>query len=355
MATHGTARPLKRRQPPLMWLLRRYHPGIVLLMGMATGFGVSLPQTFLRPYTAQLGLAGMALFFWVYTIVAFITRICIRRMPEKAGIRPMILIGIGSLATAMLCYLMVETRWQLLVPAFFTGVAHAMLFPAIVAAGSTAFPTRFRGLGTTLMLSMVDVGSLIGNPTVGGILELNAALGLPRYPVMFVVVAGLMLLVGGLYAVVTRGETAPEASKSLVRRRPRKRKADAAQEGCQRLPGWLVLAALAPRRAGVHFLESLTMPRILILSALLVYSFASPAQAQEPQTLLLWPQGAPGTLGRGRCRSSRRSRSGPRPRTKPPARRSSSAQAAATAIWRWGTKASTWRSGSTRWAFRPTC
>ncbi len=225
LATHGTAKPLKRRQPPLGWLLRRYHPGIVLLMGIATGFGVSLPQTFLRPYTAQLGLAGMALFFWVYTIIAFITRICIRRMPEKAGIRPMILIGIGSLSTAMLCYLMVESRWQLVVPAFFTGVAHAMLFPAIVAGGSTAFPTRFRGLGTTLMLSMVDVGTLIGNPTVGGILELNAWLGVPRYPAMFVIVAGLMLAVGDCCTpIVTRGEAATEATKSLVRRRPRRRK-----------------------------------------------------------------------------------------------------------------------------------
>lgn len=222
MATRGTSKPLKRRSPPLLYLLRRYHPGIVLLMGIATGFGVSLPQTFLRPYTVQLGLTGMSLFFWVYTIVAFVTRICIRRMPEKAGIRPMILIGIGSLGTAMLCYLMVSTRWQLLVPAFFTGVAHAMLFPAIVAAGSTAFPTRFRGLGTTLMLSMVDVGSLIGNPTVGSILELGERLGLPRYPVMFVAVACLLLGVGTLYAVVTRKEPKPDAN-SLVRRRPRKR------------------------------------------------------------------------------------------------------------------------------------
>ena len=31
--------------------------------------------------------------------------------------------------------------------------------------------------GTTLMLSMVDFGSLIGNPTVGGILRVNEWLG----------------------------------------------------------------------------------------------------------------------------------------------------------------------------------
>jgi MFS family permease len=230
LATHGTAKPLKRRRPPLTWLLRRYHPGIVLLMGIATGFGISLPQTFLRPYTAQLGLSGMALFFWAYTIIAFVTRLCIRRMPEKAGIRPMILIGVGSLSAAMLCFLIVESRWQLVIPAFFTGVAHAMLFPAIVAGGSTAFPTRFRGLGTTLMLSMVDFGSLIGNPTVGGILELNELLDVPRYAVMFVIVAGMLLSVGLLYAFATRRELRPAETKSLVRRRPRKRKRHAREK-----------------------------------------------------------------------------------------------------------------------------
>jgi MFS family permease len=134
----------------------------------------------------------------------------------------MILIGIGSLSIAMLCYLLVSSKWHLVVPALFTGVAHAMLFPAIVAAGSTSFPTRFRGLGTTLMLSMVDIGGLIGNPTVGIILEINRRLGLEQYPVMFVIVAALLSAVGLTYAIVTRHEPKPSETGTLVRRRRRR-------------------------------------------------------------------------------------------------------------------------------------
>jgi acetyl esterase/lipase len=39
------------------------------------------------------------------------------------------------------------------------------------------------------------------------------------------------------------------------------------------------------------------MPKTLLLSALFFYSSLSLSQAQEPPTLLLWPQGAPGALG----------------------------------------------------------
>jgi hypothetical protein len=71
---------------------------------------------------------------------------------------------------------------------------------------------------------MVDFGYLIGNPTVGSILWLNEWLGVPRYAVMFVIVAGLLLSVGLLYAIVSRAEPRPAQTKSLVRRRPRRRK-----------------------------------------------------------------------------------------------------------------------------------
>jgi MFS family permease len=219
LATRGQVKPLKRKQPPLRWLVRRYHPGLILLMGMATGFGVGLPQIFLRPYVVELGLSGIGIFFWAYTIIAFVTRISIRRVPEKFGIRPMVVVGLCSLAMAMVMFLIVRERWQLVIPALFTGIAHALLFPAIVAGGSTAFPTRFRGLGTTLMLSTIDIGNLIGNPAVGGILTLSALAGVPRYPVMFTIVASILLSLGLYYTFATR----PGAPSSAKRRPARLR------------------------------------------------------------------------------------------------------------------------------------
>ena len=39
----------------------------------------------------------------------------------------------------------------LMLPGFFAGIAHAVLFPSVTAQGSSAFPNRYRGLGTTVM------------------------------------------------------------------------------------------------------------------------------------------------------------------------------------------------------------
>ncbi|MEO8493592.1 MAG: hypothetical protein ABI614_00870, partial [Planctomycetota bacterium] len=76
---------------------------------------------------------------------------------------------------------------------------HALLFPSVVAAGSTRFPERYRGLGTTLMLAMFDIGSLIGAPLVGGILSGSRLVGLPAYTMMFGTVSCLIAMMAGVY------------------------------------------------------------------------------------------------------------------------------------------------------------
>jgi MFS family permease len=203
VATRGEARPVRRRRPPIAWLLRRYHPGPVLIVAMAMGIGVGLPQTFLRAYAASLDIAGIKTFFLVYSATAFTVRILARKLPDRLGTRPSILIGLGWLVVGMLLFLVVTNEWLLIVPALAGGTAHAFLFPAVVAGGSSTFPDRYRGLGTTLVLAFFDVGNLVGQPLVGGIVEYSPDFGLPGYPTMFVTMAGALLLVAAVYALAT--------------------------------------------------------------------------------------------------------------------------------------------------------
>ena len=224
LATRGALPPLKRKQPSFVWLLRRYHPGMVLVVGIAMGFGLGLPQTFLRPFAAELGIAQIALFFGVYAPTAFATRMCIRRLPERIGIRPMILIGLACLVTSMVLCLAVRAQWHLVLPAIFLGVAHAMLFPSVIAGGSSNFPVRYRGLGTTLVLAMFDLGNLLGAPTAGVILHVAARAGWPRYSVMFLIVAVLLAIVGVAYAWTSHGQSTG-GKKSRNHRRPPRRRA----------------------------------------------------------------------------------------------------------------------------------
>ena len=104
LATYGQSRPAPSHRPPLTQLIARYHPGIVLLVGVAMGVGLGLPGTFLRTYAASLDIPRIGVFFGIYAPAAIVTRIVTRRLPERFGNRPMILAGVGGMVLSQLSF-----------------------------------------------------------------------------------------------------------------------------------------------------------------------------------------------------------------------------------------------------------
>ena len=197
----GRPRITSRRSPPAWWVIVRYHPGSILLMGIVMGMGISIPFTFLRPFALQLGIDGIRSYFVVYASVAFVVRILCRRFPDNLGVPRTIVLGMTFLTLEMLSFLWVTKTTGLMLPATLGGIAHAFVFPAAMTGGSLAFPARYRGLATTLMLTMVDLGNLIGQPAIGTIIHFAPTFGLTAYPTMFLSVATLMFTATIAYAV----------------------------------------------------------------------------------------------------------------------------------------------------------
>ena len=216
LATKGVVKPSHRPHPPMAHLILRYHPGTMLLMSLAMGMAVALPFTYLRPFTAELGMKTIGTFFACYTVTAFVTRVLLRRLPEKIGVRNTVLAGMTTMIISVLLYLPVHQPWQLAFPGMLAGAAHALLFPAIVAGGGSAFPTRYRGLGVTLTLGMFDLGGLIGAPLAGVLVEGARLLNWPAYPSMFITFAGLLAGMTIVFAVTYQARPAGV-------RRPKKR------------------------------------------------------------------------------------------------------------------------------------
>jgi len=213
LATRVKVRLPSRKQPPLVSLMKRYHPGLLLLVGAAMGFGISFAGTFLRAYVKEQGIKEIGLFFFVYAITAFIVRIGTRRLHQFWGAKPMIVTGLGFLAGSIGSYLLIFNSLALVLPALLVGIAHALLFPSVVAAGSTTFPARYRGLGTTLILGMFDIGVLIGQPMIGWLLLFSSQLGLPKWPTTFLAVSSLLLAVALVYAVFSRHQARSTRSR----------------------------------------------------------------------------------------------------------------------------------------------
>ncbi|HLA83758.1 MAG TPA: MFS transporter [Thermoguttaceae bacterium] len=182
-------------------LLWRYSPRIVLLVGAATGLVLGLPSTFLRTFTADLGITTMTAFFGVYAGVALTVRVGARTFPERFGLAPVILAGLLLMGGGLLSFLLVHNAWQLALPAAIMGFAHAVVFPPTVAASTLSFPEHCRGLGTMLILAAYDVGVLVGTPLAGAIVYFSERFGLAPYPTMFVTFAALMGLMSLIFAV----------------------------------------------------------------------------------------------------------------------------------------------------------
>lgn len=199
-ATRGES-PAEHHHQHSMWaLLKRHHPGALLLVSAAMGFGLGMPGVFLRTYAAEIGIPRISWFFLVYMPVAFSTRMLVRKLHQRLGIAPMIDIGMAAMVLGTLAYLAVSSEAMLVAPAVFLAVAHALIFPAVIAGAAVEFPERHRGLGMTLILALMDVGTLLGAPLVGGLLLAARRFGWPPYPTMFSTVAAVMMAVLLIYA-----------------------------------------------------------------------------------------------------------------------------------------------------------
>lgn len=195
----------QHRRPPTFHVLRKYHPGTLLIVSLAMGFGLSLPTVFVRPFAASLGVRAISWFFVVYTATAFGTRLALRRVIDRYGTRTMALLGLAFLIAGIACFIPTAASWHFILPALLMGAAHAMLFPAVTAGVSLAFPARYRGLATTLNMTMFDFGAFIGAPLCGALLGFAEARGWPAYPTAFGIVATLLTVCALVYAVSTFG------------------------------------------------------------------------------------------------------------------------------------------------------
>jgi MFS family permease len=204
LATRTEVRPKPSPHASLIDVVRRHHPGAVLVVGAATGVGLGLPGVFLRPYAATLDIPRIGLFFMVYAVAAIITRVLTRHWPQRYGTRLIIVVGMVGMAASVALFLLVRSEWQLIWPAIAFGFSHAIVFPSVVAAGSATFPLRHRGLATLLTLAAFDIGQLTGAPMAGAVLAYSPSAGLDPYPTMFLAMAGLLALIGVWYAIASR-------------------------------------------------------------------------------------------------------------------------------------------------------
>jgi MFS family permease len=157
--------------PPAVKLLIHYWPGTVVAVAITMGMGFSLTTVFLTRFATERHIEGIRTFFTVYALVALVFRVPGTRWARTIGRHKTILLGLAGNALGHLSLPLVSRDWQFLLPALGCGFGHALLYPAIVSLGAGAFPRRYRGLGTTLVLGLIEFGTAVSPPILGAIID----------------------------------------------------------------------------------------------------------------------------------------------------------------------------------------
>lgn len=166
-------------------VVRRYHPLIISITAAAMGAGFSIPMTFLRPFAVEAHLNNVGLFFVVYACVAFAARVATASHFSRLGNRLWIIVGLSLMTISFLCYIPVTQTWHLIFPGAIAGVAHALLFPSVMAAGTAAFPA-IPGIATSAdCLATFDIGVFLGAPIIGAFIREAKHHTTAAYPITF--------------------------------------------------------------------------------------------------------------------------------------------------------------------------
>lgn len=199
-------------------LLVRYWPGPVLLVAFAQGTSFVVTTVFLTRFATAMHLSGIAIFFLMYSLTAFICRWIFRDWGATFGRHGMVLWGLAGLTCGQLLFLIVSSDWLFILPAIVSGFGHALLFPAIVSIGAGKFPVQYRGSGTTLVLGFTELGTALAAPVLGMLIDIgNEGGGVRGFSWMFLSAAAIAGSVGLFYALTAARNPDRDPHDALAR------------------------------------------------------------------------------------------------------------------------------------------
>lgn len=164
---------------------------------LLAGFAYSGVLSFLANYAQQADLVSSAsLFFLVYAIAVFISRLFIGRIQDRRGDNIVIYPIFASFVAGFVMLGVSSQAWHILLAAVFMGFGFGALMPALQSVITAKSPLPRVGLATATFFLMLDIGTGIGPIVLG--------LAIPHlgYQGMYFLLAGIIVVASALYAAV---------------------------------------------------------------------------------------------------------------------------------------------------------
>ena len=149
----------------------------------ATGFLFSVAMSsyvaFLEPYARSRGFERASVFFFCYSLAAVTLRVFGRNLPERIGVRRMLVPALASLAAGLYLVASFRSLAMLGLAGLFCGMGHGYLFPILSGMAIDGTDRRARGAAMSFYTAVFDLGQMLGPPFFGWIAEVA------DFPAMF--------------------------------------------------------------------------------------------------------------------------------------------------------------------------
>lgn len=183
----------QRNLLPLWWIT------LCFSIGMETLF------TFTRTYVDDRQIGSTGIFFGVYGVTAAAMRLIGGNRYDRVPHRPLAVVALISYGVGLGLLAVAGSVPILALAAFFGGLAHGGLFPLLSSQVVARARTAERGSAMAVFTSIFDIALLVAAPSVGSLIE-----GFD-YEVAFAVVAVVLVVGSGVYAIWDRRMVAAEA------------------------------------------------------------------------------------------------------------------------------------------------
>ncbi len=125
---------------------------------------------FLKTYVNDTGTGSVGLFFGAYAVTAILLRVFLGWLPDRVGARRVLYPSLVLLAFGFLVLAAADSDSHIGVAGILSGIGHGFGFPILMTMVVDRATEDERGSAVALFTSEIDLGLLLGGPTLGAVI-----------------------------------------------------------------------------------------------------------------------------------------------------------------------------------------
>lgn len=126
---------------------------------------------FMKTFVLETGAGSLGVFFAVYSGVALFARVFFGALPERVGLRRMVLPALGSYALGSIVLGCTRGPSGLICAAALCGIGHGYCFPVLLSLLTARARPEGRGTATSIYTAFDWTGNLLAPPLLGALIE----------------------------------------------------------------------------------------------------------------------------------------------------------------------------------------